>query len=154
MKFLKLKIPPPIIFLIAATSMWGITLIAPNATFSFPYNMTFTIIFLIIGGLFAVASILTFIVKRTTIDSIHVEKTSSLVTTGIYAITRNPMYLSLLCILLAWAGNLSNIFAFFVIPLFVLYINYFQIIPEEIALESKYGDEFIRYKRKVRRWLW
>jgi protein-S-isoprenylcysteine O-methyltransferase Ste14 len=153
MKSLKLKIPPPIIFFIAAAGMWIIALITPSLSYPFPFQKTVAMILLIIGGAFGVSSILTFVFSRTTINSIQVDAVSSLVCSGVYLITRNPMYLALLFVLLGWSCILSNILALIVIPMYVFYMNYFQIIPEEIALESKYGDKFVRYKTKVRRWL-
>lgn len=79
--------------------------------------------------------------------------TSSLVTNAAFRFTRNPMYLSLLLYLLAWAVYLSNVWALLFVPVFVLYINEFQIKPEERALSSLFGPEYAAYKERVRRWL-
>lgn len=79
--------------------------------------------------------------------------TSSLVTGGAFRFTRNPMYLSLLLYLIAWAVYLSNVWALLLVPMFVLYINEFQIKPEERALSSLFGPEYAAYKEMVRRWL-
>jgi len=76
-----------------------------------------------------------------------------LVTNGTFHFTRNPMYLSLLLYLLAWAVYLSNWLALLFVPVFVLYINQFQIKPEERALSSLFGLEYAAYKGRVRRWL-
>jgi len=153
MKSFELKIPPPIVFFITAASMWIIALITPTLSYPFPFQKTIAIVLSIIGGIFGISSILTFVFLRTTLNSVQVDTVSSLVNSGVYSITRNPMYLSLLFVILGWACILSNILALIVIPMYVLYMNHFQIIPEEIALESKYGDSFIQYKTKVRRWL-
>jgi len=133
--------------------MWIIAFVTPSLFYSFPFQKTVAMILLFIGGVFGVSSILTFVFFRTTINSVEVDAVSSLVSSGVYSITRNPMYLALLFVLLGWACILSNILAMIVIPMYVLYVTYFQIIPEEIALESKYGDKFTQYKTKVRRWL-
>jgi protein-S-isoprenylcysteine O-methyltransferase Ste14 len=153
MKSLKLKIPPPIVFFIAAACMWIIASITPNLSYHFPFQKIIAMILSIIGGVFGVSGILTFVFSRTTINSVRIDAVSSLVSSGVYSITRNPMYLALLFVLLGWACILSNIPALIVIPMYVLYMNYFQIIPEEIILESKYGNKFVQYKTKVRRWL-
>jgi protein-S-isoprenylcysteine O-methyltransferase Ste14 len=63
------------------------------------------------------------------------------------------MYLGLLLVLLGWASFLANALAFMFLPLFVLYINRFQIDPEERALVSMFGQDFTNYLSKVRRWL-
>ncbi len=78
---------------------------------------------------------------------------SSLVSSGVYRFTRNPMYLGLSVTLLGWAMFLSNPLALLAVPLFVLYINRFQINPEERVLSSLFGAEYAAYKEKVRRWL-
>ncbi len=78
---------------------------------------------------------------------------SSLVSSGVYRFTRNPMYLGLSVTLLGWAVFLSNWLALLAVPVFVLYINRFQIDPEERVLSSLFGAEYAAYKEKVRRWL-
>ena len=79
--------------------------------------------------------------------------TSSLVTGGVFRLTRNPMYLSLVLYLLAWAVYLSNWLALLLVPLFVLYLDRFQIKPEERALSALFGPEYASYQARVRRWL-
>jgi protein-S-isoprenylcysteine O-methyltransferase Ste14 len=102
---------------------------------------------------FDLAGLFYFVRARTTINPLKPASTSSLVSSGVYRFTRNPMYLGMLLVLLAWAAFLSSVAALLVAPLFVLYINRFQIIPEERILASKFGAEFAAYKKKVRRWL-
>ena len=79
--------------------------------------------------------------------------TTAFVTHGPYRFTRNPMYLGLLLTLLAWAVFLFNPMALLFVPIFVLYINRFQIKPEEQVLSSLFGAEYMAYKGQVRRWL-
>ena len=76
-----------------------------------------------------------------------------LLTSGPYAFTRNPMYLGLLLVLLGWAAYLSNALACVFLPAFVLYMNRFQIGPEERALAALFGQAFLDYKNRVRRWV-
>ena len=82
--------------------------------------------------------------------SAHAE---SLVCTGVYRLTRNPMYVGLLLLLIAWAIYLSSAWALLGPLAFVQYMNRFQIGPEEKVLEELFGDAFSRYRQKVRRWL-
>jgi len=63
------------------------------------------------------------------------------------------MYLGLSLALLAWAVFLSNPLALLFLPVYVLYINRFQIIPEELVLASLFGTGYSAYKERVRRWL-
>jgi len=106
-----------------------------------------------VGGVFAGAGILSFLRVRTTLDPRAPNKAASLVTTGVYAITRNPLYLSLLFVLAGWAIYLSNLAALVAIPFFVKYLNQFQILPEERALASLFGSELKAYCKRVRKWL-
>jgi protein-S-isoprenylcysteine O-methyltransferase Ste14 len=90
---------------------------------------------------------------KTTINPMKPESSSSLVISGIYKLSRNPMYLGFLLVLVGWAVLLSNALAFVFVPAFIFYMNRFQIDPEEKALAGKFGQEFLDYKSRVRRWL-
>ena len=90
---------------------------------------------------------------KTTVNPLKPEASSALVTGGIYRWTRNPMYLAMLLLLVAWACIVANWAALAMLPLFVAYLNRFQIGPEERALQARFGGEFEQYKRTVRRWL-
>ena len=70
-----------------------------------------------------------------------------------YTWTRNPMYLGMLLMLLAWAAFLFKPVALLFVAIFALYTNRFQIKPEEQVLSSLFGAEYIAYKARVRRWL-
>ncbi len=63
------------------------------------------------------------------------------------------MYVGLLFILIGWGLFLSNLYSLALPAGFVLYMNRFQIRPEEKALEAIFGEEFLAYKIRVRRWL-
>ena len=81
------------------------------------------------------------------------EESSSLVTGGPYRITRNPMYLGMTLILLGIGVLCGTLTPFLEIPLFVALINYRFIRMEEGMLEERFGDEYLYYKTKVRRWI-
>ena len=80
-------------------------------------------------------------------------QTTSLVVNGLYRLSRNPIYLAWLLALTAWGLLLNDGLALPLLPAFVLYMNRFQIIPEERALEKLFGDRYLNYKQQVRRWL-
>ena len=80
------------------------------------------------------------------------ERSSRLVTGGVYRFSRNPMYLALALFLLAWALWLGNGAALVWPALFAAYLTRFQIVPEERALAAKFGQEYAQYCRRVRRW--
>jgi protein-S-isoprenylcysteine O-methyltransferase Ste14 len=75
------------------------------------------------------------------------------VTSGIYRLSRNPMYLGFLLALAGWTVFLGNIIALALLPLFVAHMNAFQIKPEERALLAKFGPAYAQYMRTTRRWL-
>lgn len=91
---------------------------------------------------------------KTTVNPTKPQSSSALVKSGIYRRTRNPMYLGFLLILIGLAILTANLVAFLILPAFALYMNQFQIKPEERALTSIFGDEFRAYCSSVRRWIW
>ena len=148
---IKTKFPPPLVAL----------------TFGFLINYTKNIfpkieiknkiIFgssMIISGLIIILfAIILFKKYQTTITPLNPFNATKLMTDGIYKFSRNPMYLGLLLMLVGISTILNPIGGFFLIPLFVLYLNLFQIIPEENAMADLFKDEFLDYKKKVRRWI-
>jgi protein-S-isoprenylcysteine O-methyltransferase Ste14 len=101
----------------------------------------------------AVAGVLEFRRARTTVNPTTPQAATSMVRSGIYRHTRNPMYLGMLLVLAGWAVWLASLAAVAVLPVFVLYLNRLQIEPEERALASRFGADFEEYRRSVRRWL-
>ena len=152
-KILELKVPPPIVFLVFTGITWLISAALPSAGFAFPGKNMIATAIAAAGGLFGAPAIVSFLRARTTLHPEDPCKTTKLVVIGVYSITRNPMYLSLLLVLIGWAVYLSNLAAFVPIPFFVAYLNRFQIIPEEKTLTSLFGSEFEAYRKRVRRWL-
>ena len=102
---------------------------------------------------FLVAALNLFRRHKTTFDPLDPAKAQNLVVTGIYKITRNPMYVGMALVLVAWCLVLGDIIAFLTLPAFVLAINELQIKGEERALLAKFGDDYAVYKTRVRRWL-
>ena len=80
-------------------------------------------------------------------------ETSRLITSGIYSFTRNPMYLGLSSIQVAFGVYLGSHISIFLIPAFIIYITHKQIIYEEEILKKEFGDEYINYLKSVRRWI-
>ena len=153
MRGLELKIPPPAVALVTALLMWLVSQAAPALDFRFPARRVFAIGLAAIGVATAISGVITFRRARTTVNPLKPESASSLVNWGVYTVTRNPMYLGLLLVLTGWAIFLSNVLGFLFLPAFVLYINRFQIAPEERALTSLFGQDFAAYQSRVRRWL-
>jgi protein-S-isoprenylcysteine O-methyltransferase Ste14 len=150
---LELKIPPPAVALALALLMWLTAGVAVSAQVSGGAHVAAALALLCIGQGISIAGMVAFRRAKTTVNPIKADKASSLVTQGVYRFTRNPMYLGLLLTLLAWAVYLrSPMAALWVIP-YVLYINRFQIAPEERILLSLFGQAYTAYAARVRRWI-
>ena len=106
-----------------------------------------------LAGVVALAGIFAFRNNRTTVNPLSPGTASVVVTTGVYRISRNPMYLGFLMALAGWAVHLSNVGATLLLPAFVAYLTRYQIKPEERALLAKFGSEYSQYMSRVRRWL-
>ena len=153
MRALELKVPPPAVVLLIGAAMWGASLIgAPIPTPDGVRHIVAAAIALAGGGI-DLAGLISFRRARTTVNPLKPGNASSLVTSGIYRLTRNPMYLGLLLVLLAWAVFLSSVWALAGPVAFVLYINRFQISPEERILATMFGAPYSDYKAKVPKWL-
>jgi len=153
MRVLELKVPPPAVALVTAILMWLASRGSPTLAFVLPTGNLLAVGLAVIGLIVAISGVVSFRRARTTLNPTKPEDSSSLVSWGIYKITRNPMYLGLLLQLTAWAIFLSNWIAVLFLPVFVVYINRFQIVPEEQALTSLFAREFVAYQSRVRRWL-
>lgn len=153
MKKLEHKIPPPIVMLCCAALMWCTSTL--GMLFSIPSfsKIVIILILFICALIFLFGGISSFKKSDTTINPLQPEAASKLVTSGIYTISRNPMYVGMIFLLFAWGIYLTSIVAFFWIAIFMLIIQRLQIIPEEHALTKLFGDDFKRYQAKVRRWL-
>lgn len=150
---LKLKIPPPFYALSVALIMWLASQYFPIATLIVaPWNML-GIALVVLAAVMDFTSLYLFFKKKTTPNPMKPEFTTGLVTNGMYKISRNPMYLGMLMMLIGFAIFLGQLSPFLIIPLFYVVITEMQIKPEEEMLEQKFGTEYIEYKTKVRRWL-
>ena len=153
MKVLELRIPPALVFAIAAILMKLASWALPAWHVDVPGRNILAAVSAMVGLVLGVAGIVAFIRAKTTIHPTKPSEATSLVTTGIYTRTRNPMYLGLLMGLIAWGIYLGHPVSLLVLPGFVLYMNRFQIIPEERALAAAFGADFEAYRAHVRRWL-
>jgi protein-S-isoprenylcysteine O-methyltransferase Ste14 len=116
-------------------------------------RLPFALPVLTLGLGVCIAGVLSFHRARTTVNPLQPQQASALVETGIYRYSRNPMYLGFAIILTAWALVLASPLTLLGVIAFVLYMNRFQIEPEESALEALFGESFGRYRARVRRWL-
>lgn len=147
-----LKLPPALVTLITALLIYVVARFLPFGDFDFTGRVYVIWALLGLGFLIGMISLFQFFKSKTSIDPRDPKKASELVVGGLYKISRNPMYLGLLLLLLAWGLYVPNAFNFLVVVLFVAYMNKFQIIPEEKALKAKFGKQYDAYLVGVRRW--
>lgn len=153
MSALELRIPPVVLVLLFGAAMWGVGRMLPHADLAIPARTLWIAAFVVLALAITTAGIVAFRRHATTVDPRTPEEATTLVASGVYRRSRNPMYLGFLLLLTGWAFYVANWAAALLLPLFVLYMNRFQIRPEERALRQKFGAEFDRYAAAVRRWL-
>lgn len=150
---LELRIPPLALGLATAALMWLASAYLPGLNFKPPFHSIFAWVFGFSGFVICTLGVIEFNRAKTTVNPTKPQASSSLVTSGIYRFTRNPMYLGFLLILTGWAAAIPNVVAVLALLPFVLYLNQFQIKPEEKALMLIFGDQFRSYCSIVRRWI-
>jgi protein-S-isoprenylcysteine O-methyltransferase Ste14 len=128
--------------------------LVPQFGFNLPMKNVLAVFIAVVGALICSLGVASFRRANTTVNPITPDKASALVVDGIYRFSRNPMYLGFLFLLVAWAIFLANWPALMLAPpVFVIYMNKFQIVPEEKTLSALFGDDFESYKCLVRRWI-
>jgi len=150
---LELRIPPLALVAIFGVAMWCGARAAPSLFLAIPARLVVAAAMAALGGAVSLAGVLEFRGARTTVSPYRPDATSAIVRTGVYRYSRNPMYLGFLFMLGGWAVLLSNAFALALLPLFVVFMSRFQVVPEERWLMERFGDEFAEYMTKTRRWL-
>lgn len=150
---MKLKVPPVLQVATFAILIWLISKLTTVKHFEFIFQKELSWLTFAFGTLIGLAGVYSFRKAQTTTDPTKPEKASKLVTAGIYNFSRNPMYLGMFFILLAFVIRLGNLYSAPVLLLYVWYITTFQIKPEEAALKTLFEDDYINYLKTVRRWI-
>lgn len=150
---LELKIIPPVQLIIASVLMYSLAKSLPLYHFDLSISLLAAILLVLIASLIGIVALYDFHKHQTTFHPHTPEKTSKVVDSGVFAYSRNPMYVSLVLILIALGVYLQNYSSFIVIPLFVAYITRYQIIPEEKMLDKMFPRDYQAYCQKVRRWV-
>ena len=146
-----IKIPPPILVLILTSLVYFSS--TKLESIYLPYRQTVSVLILIIGIVVIISPVFDFIKSKTTVNPIKFQNVNRLVTTGIYRYSRNPMYLGMILIIISTTVYYLNLLSVFSPLIFYIWINKFQISREEIFLEGKFGNEYLKYKSKTRRWI-
>lgn len=153
MNSLELKVPPPAVAVFAAAIMWALSRVTPSLQVPTDIRLSLALAVALAGIGFCAAGVISFRLAKTTLNPTKPQLTSALVSSGIYTVTRNPMYVGLLLVLIALAIFLSSPWAVLGPAAYFLYIGRFQISPEERALTTLFGAEYTAYLSKARRWL-
>ncbi|WP_404298705.1 methyltransferase family protein [Alicycliphilus denitrificans] len=149
------KIPPPVVGLACAGLAWWLAHMAPTFALQLPGRLALAVALVLAsaGLAFELWGLWVFRRHRTTPNPLTPERARTVVQTGPYRYTRNPMYLGVALQLLAWCGYLGNPLSLLALAVFVAYITRFQILPEERALAQRFGEPYLQYLRSVRRWI-
>ena len=145
------KIPPPIVTLFFGCCIYFSRDYFLNVNIQWLSILSYAFFIAGITALFLALRL--FKKKETTVNPIKIETASSLVTSGIFYYSRNPMYLGMALILIGLSLKFNLIGGFVFTAFFMLFITYFQIRPEEKAMHEIFGEEFLNYKENVRMWL-
>ena len=147
------RVPPPVYALLVGIAMWLLDRHLPIVRLWYPPRTQIGWLLVIAGIAIDGWAIAAFFRFRTTLDPMHPERATQLITTGLYRFTRNPMYLGLFLVLTGWACGLGSAGAFLPLPLFVWIISALQIAPEEVAMAERFGDAYASYAQRVPRWI-
>lgn len=147
------RIPPPVFMLVAALVMWALDRFVPLIHWITPPWNRLAAVFGVAGLVISVTAVARFLQRKTTLNPAVPAKASILVTDGVFRISRNPMYLGLVLLLIGWALWLGSITPWLVVPVFVAGVTVAQIVPEERALAERFGETYVAYRRRVARWI-
>lgn len=150
---MKLKVPPAFQVAIFAFLIWLISKLTAVKHLDIEYQKELSWFIFAVGVIIGIIAVYAFRKAQTTVDPRNPDKASKLIIVGIYKISRNPMYLGLFFILLAFVIKVGNLYAVPVLIVYVWYITTFQIKPEEEALKDLFGEDYSHYLKKVRRWI-
>ena len=148
---LKNKIPPPIVTLLFAALIYFSSKWSPNIVFS--GQSIISLFLMTVGFIVLLIAISAFFKFKRKINPLKPEDATSLVTTGIFRLSRNPMYLGLLLLIISLWVKTGAVSGFILVPSFIAYLNNFQILPEERAMNALFSGEYEVYCQQVRRWL-
>lgn len=144
-------VPPPLFYALAVVGGWLLEALRPLPLTSGPARRALA--WLLVAGWAVLAASAIGLFRRRHTSMITLRPATTLVTTGPYALTRNPMYLSLAVLTLAFALFLNTWWVVLLLVPVLLVVQRFVIVPEERYLRRRFGAEYEAYTQRVRRWL-
>ncbi|MEX1036218.1 MAG: isoprenylcysteine carboxylmethyltransferase family protein [Sneathiella sp.] len=145
------KIPPPLFFLV-------FLLIGLYFNSAWAEGHAASLFLTLIGGLFAAIGViyLAHSARKHKTAGSNVEPwkpTTTIISDGVYKYSRNPIYVAMAAVYLGIAIAAGSWLAIVTLPVCLAFIRYYVIAKEEAYLEDKFGNEYLDYKMRVRRWL-
>jgi protein-S-isoprenylcysteine O-methyltransferase Ste14 len=151
MTMTKKRVLPPIYFLLSIAAMVLLHFLSPAAKIApYPWNLL-GILPLVIGISLNLIADAAFKKEQTTVKPF--EKSAALVVTGVFQISRHPMYLGMVLMLLGIAILMGTLTPSIVVVIFVILIELVFVRTEERMLEQQFGATWLDYKKKVRKWV-
>lgn len=150
MNRLRNRVPPVLVAVLCGLLMWFGT-VADEFSLTL-WQLLLASVLLLLAGQSAWLRCLGFRRASTAVNPLAPHQASSLLESGIYRYSRNPMYLGFVIALLALAVVVGSLYALLGVVAFSVYIHYLQILPEEQALQQRFGTSFRRYKQRFGRW--
>ena len=146
-------VPPPVIMILSMIAIHYGAQYLPQFSFSFAEQQLIAVAIALVGLAVSIIAVLGFRKADTTINPHKLDTVSHLVTDGLYNYTRNPMYLGMALLITSSGFYIGSLLFLPALGIFIIVINKFQIEPEEKALEQLFGQEFLDFKRRTRRWI-
>lgn len=153
MAALELRVPPVLVWIVCAAAMWVWDLAVPDPRLRVPGHLVVAGVLVVVAAWLGIAGIAEFRRHRTTVHPMRPDHTAQVVSSGVYRLTRNPMYLAMAILLVAVVVARANPISGFGVVAFVAYLTRFQVLPEERMLAVKFGSAYTSYRSRVRRWL-
>lgn len=150
---MRLLLPPPVVVGIGLLLLYAGAKQVPALSVTFPGQAALAVLLLIAGLAIGGHALFRFVKAKTTFNPTTPQKANRLVTSGFYRVSRNPMYVADVLLLLAFGIYLGTASIFAVVPGFVWFLTEFQIKPEEEHLTRLFGQEYLDYQARVRRWI-
>ena len=143
--------PPPLIFLAGLAVGFGLELLLPSVDLPTALALVVGALLIVVGLALMVSFVRAFNAKETAFDPW--QETTAIVTDGPYRFTRNPGYLGMALVYAGIAVASESLWVLVPLPLVVAVIDRGVIEREERYLERKFGEEYLGFKRRVRRWV-
>jgi protein-S-isoprenylcysteine O-methyltransferase Ste14 len=153
MSSLELKVAPDVVWVVVAAAMWLAARMTPALLVPGAVRVGTAVALIVSGTGLIIAARTALNNAGTTWHPTEPQASSHLVTAGVYRHSRNPTYLGMMIVLLSWAVLLASPLAAVLSILFAIYIDRFQIEPEERVLAGVFGREYGDYLLRVRRWV-